>query len=191
MNSFETLAHKNSKKYGNDLKALSNGTGVLWRSVSTFRQACDLNVLYITGILPNSPYHMGPILSETNIVSRQIAQCNRNLMFTTSSEPCQKDRNIIDNEEYEVENASIEFWIRKHNVELLLNELKGTGSEEDRFEIEDLSEHSKFSHELGPHFANHDAVMVRFFITDNRKRTNELYEILVEISAKFTEFPSS
>lgn len=186
MESFEALSTFNTKKYGEDIKALVDGTEVLWRSVSTFRHACDLNVLYIIGILPTSPYHCGPILSESNPIIKQLAQCNRNMMFTVSSEPCQKGHNILDGQEYEVKNASVELWIRNHNVEILTSTL---GSQGDRFQI-DRIDHCKFSNNAGKALQSHDDFTSGFFITDNNIETNEMYSILVDISAKFTEFPS-
>jgi len=187
MNAFETLSNIDVVKYEYDLRDLCRGTRALWKSVSTFRQLCDLNVLYISGLLVTSPYHMGPILSESDPIIRQLAQCNRNLIFTVSSEPCQKGRDIINNEEFEVKNASIELWIRNHNVELLLSSLNRY---ENRFEIEKL-EDCTLSDEVGENFSNHDDVTSRFFITDKKEGTNEMYDILSQISSQFTEFPIS
>lgn len=183
MNSIDCLSTFNTAKYRSDLNDLCRGSDVLWKSVATFRQACDLNVLYISGIIISSPYHCGPILTESDPISKQLAQCNRNMLFTISSEPCQKGCDIINGKEFEVLNASISFWIRDHNVNILL-----AGLDKERFEIrKELG--SKISDMLGYNFSNHNDVASLFSVFDKKKGTNEMYQLLVKISSKFTEFP--
>lgn len=171
--------------YAQRSKDLIKGTAILWLSGTTFRNACDIMTLYVTGLLPTSPSHAGPILSESRGIGPAIAQCNRNGLLTVASEPAQTDYNIRTGQPYTVENASIEIYVRNHNLPLLLGGLEAYG--EQRFDIQYPT--SPLSHDLGPSYKSEDQYCTSLFITDNQSDTNEMYNLLAAISGSFTEFP--
>jgi len=175
---------KEAKNFAKRVKNLILGTDSLWKGGVTFRNACDISVLYVTGLIPTSPYHFGPITSESSPLTYKLARCTRNGLLTVSSEPVQSgDINIITGEIVIVVNASVEFWIKKHNVKLLLDSLTN------KFDIAHI-ETCKFSDEFGASYAVEDDYTTRYFITDTKKGTNEIYDLLGDISTKFTEFPT-
>lgn len=170
--------------YSRRAKDLIKGTAILWISGTTFRNACDLMVLYVTGLLPTSPSHAGPILSETSNISNYIAQCNRNGMLTVTSEPAQVGYQAHTMKKYTVENASIEIFIREHNYDLLMNSLAEYG---ERFEVQYPED--KLSDELGKSYIVADEDVRRLFIIDTMVGTNEMYEMLANISREFRDYP--
>jgi hypothetical protein len=176
-------------KYAKRIKYLILGTGSLWNAGTTFRNACDISVLYVTGLLPNSPYHYGPITSESNALTYKLAQCTRNGLLTTSSEPVQSgDMNVITGEYVSVSNASIEFWIKKHNSIIMLKTLRER-KYSNRFNIEEIKD-AYFSELFGPSYDIENDHVTRYFIIDTLQGTNEIFDILKNISSQFTEYPS-
>ena len=141
--------------------------------------------LYVTGLLPTSPSHSGPILAETGGISRYIAQCNRNGILTVTSEPAQVDREIHGLREYTVDKASVEIFIREHNEELLMTSLAEYG---DRFEVQYPPD--PLSHELGESYSIADKYTRHLFIIDNMVGSNDMYQILANISRDFTDYPN-
>ena len=196
MNGFETLSyephiHRNflqeSNEYAERLRDLTRGTGVLWSSGTTFRNACDISVLYVTGLIPNSPYHTGPILSESNDISTDLAQCTRNGILTISSEPVQTGYEEYTNLYYKIDNASVEFWIRNENIPHLTTSLNEYG---DRFRIDIKSrEKIKFTDEFGPSYYGENDHTTSMFIHDTQPGTNEMFKILARISSQFEYDP--
>jgi len=194
MDAFETLAddrsvhasfEKETNAYAQRMKSLIKGTPQLWAAGHTFRNACDISVLYVTGLLPSSPYHIGPILSESTGIATQLAACTRNGLLTTSSEPAQKDVDIY-GEEFEVENASVQFWVQNSNKDYLMKRLGEHGT---RFTFKQLPQEVKFSEEFGPSYFGEDSQTTSMFLTDTKKGSNEIYKILVDISREFSVQP--
>lgn len=177
---------KELREAGNDVRDLYVGTAVIWRAGSTFRHCCDIMVLYVSGLLMSAPSHAGPILGESDIVRQQLAQCNRNGLLTISSEPSQKDINTFSGEEFFIENASLEFWIKKHNEKHLIREIEKYG---DRFDLKNIQDEVEFHQVMGANFRGEDKYTTRYFITDTEIETNEMFEIMVRISSGFTEYP--
>lgn len=177
--------------YARRAKDLIKGTAILWISGNTFRNACDIMTLYVTGLLPTSPSHAGPILSESSGIGKYLAQCNRNGILTLSSEPAQVDYGIHDLDEFVIENANIEIMLRKHNLQLLLSTLKEydseMGSVEPRFQIKELE--GKLSQDLGVSYSIADDGVHHLGIIDRKKGSNELYQILANVSKEFTDHP--
>jgi len=173
-----------TNNYAQDVDALIKGTAQIWRSGLTFRQACDISVLYLQGILPTAPYHLGPLSSETNNVSTLCQRCTRLGLLTVSSEPVQQGISIV-GERYKVSNASVLFWIKKHNVPTLLRYL-----DENRFSIKLFSsEDNKFSSEFGESYRIEDNHTESYFVTDLKPDTNELFEIIWLAAKEFTDLP--
>lgn len=68
---------KECRDYGQRLRVLCEATPYVWAAGNTFRNACDIMVLYLSGILPSSPNHIGPLLGETTSLSKKLQQCAR------------------------------------------------------------------------------------------------------------------
>lgn len=147
--------------YADRVANLIKGTVELWAAGSTFRNACDISVLYVTGLLPTSPYHAGPIWAESTGIAPQLTRCTRNGLLTISSEPYGSDINVITGRQFTVENASIQFYVKNHNNQTLLYGLEEYG---DRFDIQNPK--TKFSDEFGPSYSIEDDDVTGYFITD-------------------------
>lgn len=163
-------------EYANRLQDLTKGAACLWQSGVTFRNVASISVLYISGLIPTSPYHIGPILCESGIVMRQLQIMNRNGILTTASEPVQDDYNEFTGESFSVGSSSISFWILKRNEDILRNALRKYDRE---FSIETMD--IKFSDEFGPSYQPTDNFVTSLFITDETG-DNELFKILANIS---------
>lgn len=171
--------------YARKAKDLIKGTAILWTSGQTFRNLCDIMVLYVTGLLPTSPSHRGPILHESNGISNLLAQCCRNGLLTVSSEPSQSDVEYHTGKSFTIENASVEFFVQEHNFPILMAALEEYGN---RFRIQNLDE-TKLSDDFGPMYSVAAKYVRHLGIVDNKPNTNEIYSILMNISKEFTEFP--
>lgn len=173
--------------YSRRINDLIKGTAQLWNSGNTFRHACDISVLYASGLLPTSPYHVGPILPESTRISQSIIRCTRNGLLTVSSEPVHKDINIITGEPYEVKTSSLEFWIKNHNISKLTTVLDT--SYPNRFNMRKL-EGTTFGQVFGASYEVENQHVSRHFIKDTVDGTNDMFDILADISKNFTEYAS-
>lgn len=149
-------------EYGDRLRDLCRGTAVLWSSGYTFRNACDIMVLYLSGLLPSSPTHLGPSLGETSELQELLQQTCRNGILATSSEPAQHTRNIYSGELIEVKSASIEVWIKTKDKVAFLSYLQGY----EDIHVKELK--FMFSEEFGPSYEGEDMYTTALYIVDDR-----------------------
>lgn len=170
---------RDTYNYSDRLRDLTRGTACLWSTGTTFRNACDLNVLYISGLLPTSPYHIGPILGESTPIRLQLEIMNRNGLITTSSEPVSEGYNVFSDEYHVVTTSSVWFFVKTKNIDTLINGITAT-----RRAISTKRDNTLFSEEFGPSYVGEDNYTACFFIEDSTG-DNELYEILATISRTF------
>lgn len=157
---------------------------LLWASGTTFRQACDLSVLFVMGIIPISPYHLGPMDAESGPFTDKFAQMTRNGLLTTISEPVGSDTEILNGTTYHISRASVGFWIRLHNekhIENMLDKL-GDGVKVEIMEV-------KFGQEFGKSYRSEDDLTINYFIEGDEELGNGLFDALLEASYNFTQFP--
>lgn len=163
---------KECREYGRRLRILCEATPCVWAAGSTFRNACDIMVLYLSGILPSSPNHAGPLLGETNALTKKLQQCARNGLLPLSSEPKQVVYNEFTEEEVEVETNSVQFFVKKRHekeVRRLLQKLSATV---------DIVE-TTFSYEFGPSYFGEDVHTVCLYVLCSR---DDFFDELVKVS---------
>lgn len=80
-------------------KIISEYTNLIWNSIESFRDIQTANLLFIRSYLFRTPYHSGPLDSESTIISEQIYDINRFDYITVSSQPYDQfnlnGRNIV------------------------------------------------------------------------------------------------
>lgn len=110
-------------------------------------------VLYLSGILPSSPNHAGPLLGETTVLTKKLQQCARNGLLPVSSEPKQVVYNEFTEEEVEVDTNSVQFFIKKRCEKEVRRALTKLGATVDVVE-------TTFSYEFGPSYFAEDPHIV-------------------------------
>jgi hypothetical protein len=113
-----------------------------------FADLCQANIRFLNGELDTSPYHLGPINSETYPILDDIIELNKRGLLTTNSQPgCQ----IIDylGKDYQ-QNAYITFICRVDMAYYILSHLEGYLGYTDR----DDPIHAQLGHH--PTCDNHD-----------------------------------
>lgn len=169
-----TVFEKDCKDYGKRLSVLCRATAYIWASGSTFRTACDVMVLYLSGILPSSPNHTGPLLGETTPVTKSLQQCCRNGLLPISSEPKQVVYNEFSEEEIRVDTNIVQFFIKKRHEK----EVRRLLTKFDKRISIDVVE-TTFAYEFGPsYFAENDYVVCLYVVSSE----DFLFEELVKIS---------
>jgi hypothetical protein len=110
--------------------------------------------------------------------------------LTASSEPVQAGEfNVITGDYFTISNASVEFWIKKHNINTIFR-IFHSSKYINRFNIKELTD-TKFSQIFGSSYSIEDNYVTRYYIIDTLENTNQMFDILKDISSNFTEYPIS
>lgn len=163
---------KECRDYGQRLNALCAATPYIWAAGSTFRNACDIMVLYLSGILPSSPNHAGPLLGETTALTKQLQQCARNGLIPVSSEPKQVVYNEFTEEEVEVDTNSVQFFVKKRCEKEVRRALQKLSATIDVVE-------TTFSYEFDPSYSPEDQHTVCLYVLCAR---DDFFDELVKVS---------
>ena len=63
----------------------------LWSIGTTFNDLQALNLMYLQGLIPISPYYLGSLDSESSIIISQLYELNKLDIITCSSQPYEHD----------------------------------------------------------------------------------------------------
>jgi hypothetical protein len=64
----------------------------LFSQIQNFAELCKVNILFLRGEIPMTPYHLGPIDEETVPLVEKLVEINRLGFLTISGQPPSKGR---------------------------------------------------------------------------------------------------
>lgn len=170
--------HKVTDFMGQSAKILYKATPLLWARGKTFRHACSLSVLFLEGIIPLTPYHLGSMEGESGPLIDKFISMTRNGLLTLSSEPAQSGTNIHTGETFEVTEATVEFFIEKRNIQHIQHLI-----DHDNVAVEYID--GSFSGTMGPSYTGVDPHVIHMFMIGDSSLGNELFDLLNEASYNF------
>lgn len=94
-----------------------------WSHGKTFQDLQAMQIAFVQGILPMSPYHFGPLDPESSLIQTNLYHMNRHGLLTVDSQPFEifpdpGDTNIIVKQF-----AYVNLYIERHNVKEFLTRL--------------------------------------------------------------------
>lgn len=109
---------------GNTKKArtLVESASFQWSSGKSFADLQALNLMFLQGLIPATPYHLGPLDPETNLVLSAVNLMNRLDMITVNSQPYEVFPSYQDRRNTVHQYAFVNFYFPRYKS-LALDEL--------------------------------------------------------------------
>ncbi len=97
-----------------------------WEDSNNLKDIQALNLMFIRGLLPKTPYHFGPLDEETNLIIDKIYNINLFGFFSIGSQPYDKFDGALDEDigKKVTQRPFLEGFYSREKSTKLMNELK-------------------------------------------------------------------